>query len=147
MEGFYQHDYRPERVLVLEEDGIIQSMAAWFDTILDPGDGNRWKTGCLCAAATRPDARGRGYAGMLLKYVDFYLKEEVHCQAVLFLETDRNLCGFLEANGFRECFFRCPERFWTSGKNGCGGMLKWLYPGLEKRWDWSKIAYIGLGLH
>ena len=250
VDNFYQHYYRPERVLVLEEDGVIQSMTAWFDTVFDTADGNRWKTGYLYAVATHPDARGRGYAGMLLKYADFYLKEEAHCQAVTTVPADEGLHRFFGANGFRECFtHQCvtiksvsqaekehlesisPARYGElrekllkgqlhiaystdaleyqagccrvsggglyliekdgpvilcaegmadgrllikemlgaeqdvkaacdglmdtlpqccgtvriPGEGSCFGMLKWLYPGLEKCWDWSKTAYMGLG--
>ena len=43
VDNFYQNYYRPERVLVLEDDGVIQSMTAWFDTVFDTADGNHWK--------------------------------------------------------------------------------------------------------
>lgn len=250
VDNFYQNYYRPERVLVLEEDGVIQSMTAWFHTVFDTADGNHWKTGYLYAVATHPAARGKGYAGMLLKYADFYLKEEACCQAVTTVPAEESLHRFFAANGFRECFsHRCvtaasvrqfsgehlislsPVRYGelrekllegqmhiaypadaleyqagccrVSGgglylieKDGpvllcaegmadgqllikellgaerdvktvcdglmgtlprsCGtirmpgeeiyfGMLKWLSPGLEKGWDWSKRAYMGLG--
>lgn len=250
VDNFYDNYYRPERVLVLEEDGVVVSMTAWFDTVFDTGDGNRWKAGYLYAVATHPDARGKGYAGMLLKYADFYLKEEAHCQAVTTVPAEESLHRFFAANGFRECFtHRCvtaePVKALVSGtlkplspaeygmlreklldgqmhiaypsdaleyqagccrvsggglylieRDGpvilcaegmadgqllikellgreedckkvceellellplcCGtirmpgdaisfGMLKWLYPGLEKRWDWNKRAYMGLG--
>ncbi len=249
VDNFYQNYYCPERVLVLEEDGIIQSMTAWFDTMFDTADGNRWKAGYLYAVATHPDTRGKGYAGMLLNYADFYLKEEAHCQAVTTVPAEESLHRFFAANGFRECFtHRCvvmnpvknnkigsleslsPAQYgelrekllegrmhiaypfdaleYQAGccrisggglyliqKDGpvilcaegmadgqllikellgseqdckavleelsdalpicCGtvrmpgeeiyfGMLKWLYPGLEKSWDWSKRAYMGL---
>ena len=213
-------------------------------------DGNRWKTGYLYAVATHPDARGKGYAGMLLKYADSYLKEEAHCQAVTTVPAEEELHRFFEANGFRECFThrcvtvssvrqaegeclkplspaqygairekllagqmhiaypldalkyqegccrvsggglyglemggpvilcaegmsdgrllikellgaeqdvksvcdrltdllpRCCGIIRTPGKEVCFGMLKWLSPELEKCWDWSKRAYMGLG--
>ena len=76
VDNFYHNYYRPERVLVLEEDGLIQAMTAWFDTTLVTTDGNRWKAGYLYAVATHPDARGKGLAGALLKYADYYLKEQ-----------------------------------------------------------------------
>ena len=108
VDNFYHNYYRPERVLVLEENGVIQSMTAWFDTVFDTGDGNHWKAGYLYAVATHPDARGKGYAGMLLRYADLYLKEEVHCQAVTTVPAEESLHRFFGANGFRECFtHRC----------------------------------------
>ena len=83
-------------------------MTAWFDTVFDTGGGNHWKVGYLYAVATHPDARGKGYAGMLLRYADLYLKEEVHCQAVTTVPAEESLHRFFGANGFRECFtHRC----------------------------------------
>lgn len=260
VDNFYNNYYRPERVLVLEEEGVIQAMTAWFDTTLAMPDGNRWKAGYLYAVATHPEARGRGLAGALLKYADFYLKEEQHCQAVTTVPAEPSLHNFFAANGFRECFVlnqgtlepgdtnqpigdnplrpATPEEYGAvregllagiphiaypqdaltyqagccalSGGglyvgqtelgpvclcaegDGSGlmvfkellgggarrlvlphltrmfparrwmvrspmpddpqvsggwqfGMLKWLYPGLEGRWDWSSTAYMGLG--
>ncbi len=34
VDNFYQTYYKPERMLLLEEDGVVQSMTAWFDTQL-----------------------------------------------------------------------------------------------------------------
>lgn len=104
VDNFYHNYYRPERVLVLEEGGVLQAMTAWFDTTLAMPDGNRWKAGYLYAVATHPDARGRGLAGALLKYADFYLKEEQHCQAVTTVPAEPSLHNFFGANGFQECF-------------------------------------------
>ena len=32
VDNFYDTCYRPERMLMLEEDGVVQAMTAWFDT-------------------------------------------------------------------------------------------------------------------
>ena len=40
VDNFYQTYYKPERMLLLEEDGVVQSMTAWFDTqLVLPGEG------------------------------------------------------------------------------------------------------------
>lgn len=104
IENFYCSFYRPERMLVLLEDGELRAMTAWFDTELAAPDQNRWKTGYLYAVATHPESRGRGLAGALLKYADFYLREEQHCQAVTTVPAQPSLHDFFAANGFRECF-------------------------------------------
>ena len=45
VDNFYQTYYKPERMLLLEEDGVVQSMTAWFDTqLVLPGEGRR--VGC-----------------------------------------------------------------------------------------------------
>ena len=33
IDNFYHTDYEPELVLVLEEEGSIRAMTAWFDTV------------------------------------------------------------------------------------------------------------------
>lgn len=104
VDNFYHNYYRPERVVVLEEDGVVQSMTAWFDTDLVMPDGERWKAGYLYAVATHPGARGKGLAGALLKYADGYLKEEHRCRAVTTVPAQPSLHNFFGANGFRECF-------------------------------------------
>lgn len=39
VDNFYQTYYKPERMLLLEEDGVVQSMTAWFDTqLVLPGE-------------------------------------------------------------------------------------------------------------
>lgn len=252
LDNFYQTYYRPERVLVLEEEGAVRAMTAWFDTALAEPGRERWKAGYLYAVATHPDDRGRGLAGALLKYAAFYLREEQGCQAMTTVPAEPSLHRFFAQNGFRECFTHtrltpapapagaeppfpleplspeeygrmreellsgllhivypadalayqagccrlsggglylartaagpvllcaeggedgallvkellgCPEARalalpclktllpgWSGAARVPGpgtqfGMLRWLYPGLEARWDWSAEGYLGL---
>ena len=104
VDNFYRSYYRPERVLVLEENGVVQAMTAWFDTDLVVSARERDKAGYLYAVATHPDARGRGFAGRLLEYADTYLNKEQGCQAVTTVPAEESLHRFFGANGFRECF-------------------------------------------
>ena len=54
VDNFYQTYYKPERMLLLEEDGVVQSMTAWFDTqLVLPGEG-RFRAAYLYAVATDP---------------------------------------------------------------------------------------------
>ena len=58
LDNYFQTAYWPDHMLVLEEDGAVRSMAAWFDTnFCVPGRGMYW-TAYLYAVATRPDCRG-----------------------------------------------------------------------------------------
>lgn len=44
VDNFYHTYYKPERMLMLEEDGVVQAMTAWFDTtfaVLLPGSTGR----------------------------------------------------------------------------------------------------------
>ena len=53
VDNFYNAYYQPERVLLLEEDGVVQAMTAWFETTFAvPGQG-RYR-----AAYLRPGAGG-----------------------------------------------------------------------------------------
>ena len=104
VDNFYNNYYRPERVLVLEEDGVVQAMTAWFDTDFVVSEQERYKAAYLYAVATHPDARGRGFAGKLLQYADVYLNEVQGFQAVTTVPAQPSLHNFFGANGFRECF-------------------------------------------
>lgn len=104
VDNFYHNYYQPQRVLVLEEDGVVQAMTAWFDTTLVLSGGTTCRAGYLYAVATHPDARGKGFAGALLRHADTYLKEEQGCQAVTTVPAEDSLHRFFAAQGFRECF-------------------------------------------
>lgn len=114
VDNFYQTYYRPERVLVLEEDGLIRSMTAWFDTTFAvPGRG-RYRAAYLYAVATHPDCRGRGLAARLLADADGYFRG-LGIPAVTTVPAESSLHRFFGANGFRECF-RMAEGALTRGE-------------------------------
>ena len=88
--------------LVLLEDGQVQSMLALPEVTLTFPDGRSVKGGYVYALATRPEARGRGYAAQLLDYACQTLKDcladcilTVPAQPSLFSFFAR--CGFLPA--------------------------------------------------
>ena len=75
VDNFYRTYYKPERVLLLEEDGVVQAMTAWFDTVFAvPGRGE-YRAAYLYAVATHPQARGRGLAGRLLAGADGFFRD------------------------------------------------------------------------
>ena len=103
IDNFYRAYYRPERVLVLEEEGAVRSMTAWFDTVFAvPGRG-KYRAAYLYAVATHPDCRGRGLAGKLLAGADDYFRS-LGIPAVTTVPAEASLHNFFGANGFRECF-------------------------------------------
>lgn len=103
LDNFYNAYYQPERVLVLEEDGLVRSMTAWFDTtFVVPGQGE-YRAAYLYAVATHPDCRGRGLAAQLLDDADSYFNA-LSIQAVTTVPAQPSLHNFFRANGFRECF-------------------------------------------
>ena len=103
IDNFYRTYYRPERVLVLEEDGLVRSMTAWFDTtFVVPGKGS-YRAAYLYAVATHPDCRGRGLAARLLADADDYFRS-LDIPAVTTVPAQPSLHNFFGANGFGECF-------------------------------------------
>ncbi len=103
LDNFYSAYYRPERVLVLEEEGAVRSMTAWFDTtFVVPGLGE-YRAAYLYAVATHPDCRGRGLAGELLAGADGFFRS-LRIPAVTTVPAEPSLHSFFGANGFRECF-------------------------------------------
>ena len=107
VDNFYQTYYKPERMLLLEEDGVVQSMTAWFDTqLVLPGEG-RFRAAYLYAVATDPAARGRGLAGRLLAGADEYFRG-LAIPAVTTVPAEPSLHNFFGANGFRRVLYPVP---------------------------------------
>lgn len=103
IDNFYNTYYRPERVVVLEDEGGVRSMTAWFDTsFVVPGQGE-YRAAYLYAVATHPRCRGRGLAGKLLAGADEYFRS-LGIPAVTTVPAEASLHNFFGANGFRECF-------------------------------------------
>jgi GNAT superfamily N-acetyltransferase len=108
IDNFYRTYYRPERVVVLEEDGVVRSMTAWFATeLVLPGEG-RYRAAYLYAVATHPESRGRGLAGKLLSGTDDYFRT-LSIPAVTTVPAEESLHNFFGRNGFRECFTQTEE--------------------------------------
>ena len=103
VDNFYRTYYRPERMLLLEEDGEVQAMTAWFDTTFVVPERGRYRAAYLYAVATHPEARGRGLAGQLLAGADRIFREW-DIPAVTTVPAEPSLHRFFGRNGFRECF-------------------------------------------
>ena len=59
--NFYKNYYRPDRVLVLEVEGAVRAMTAWFSTVLSiPGKDQIFRAAYLYAVCVHPDWRGKG---------------------------------------------------------------------------------------
>jgi ribosomal protein S18 acetylase RimI-like enzyme len=99
---YFTNFYRPEEYLVLREDGRLRSMAGVLSLTLTEPDGRAVKAAYLYGVGTHPDDRGRGYAGQLLNYADFYLHGKRDC--LITVPADGPLHGFYEQFGFSECF-------------------------------------------
>lgn len=103
IDHFFQGYYAPERMLVLEQDGVVQAMTAWFDMPLVSAQGQKWESAYLYAVATHPDCRGKGFAGRLLAFADQWLGERGFA-CVTTVPARPDLHGFFGQNGFEECF-------------------------------------------
>lgn len=103
LDNFFNAYYAPERMIILEEEGLIRAMTAWFDTTFVIPDMGRYRAAYLYAVATHPDCRGRGLAGRLLAWADDHFRS-LGIPAVTTVPAEPSLHDFFAANGFRECF-------------------------------------------
>lgn len=103
IEHFFTRYYTPERMLVLEEEGAVLAMTAWFDMPLVSKNGARIPAAYLYAVATHPDCRGRGLAGRLLDFAGQWLAErDFACLTTVPARPDLHV--FFARNGFEEGF-------------------------------------------
>ena len=90
--------------LVLLEDGQLQAMLALPEVALNFSAGWRVKGGYIYALATRPQARGRGYAGQLLQYACQVLRSQ-GADCILTVPAQPSLFSFFAKNGFASAFY------------------------------------------
>ena len=110
VDNFYDTCYRPERMLMLEEDGVVQAMTAWFDTTFVVPERGEYRAAYLYAVATHPEARGRGLAGRLLSDADGFFRAW-GIPAVTTVPAEPSLHQFFGRNGFRECFVHGEQKY------------------------------------
>lgn len=100
---FYESCWKPEDMLLLLEDGKLASMLALLpEMIVFPG-GKTASSYYVYALATAPQARGKGYARQLLRYMDAFLRKRgVDC--VTTVPAEPSLHRFFAAVDFIPCF-------------------------------------------
>ena len=103
IDHFFDRYYTPERMLVLEQDGVVQAMTAWFDMPLVSAGGEEYPAAYLYAVATDPARQGRGLAGDLLSFADRWLREHGFA-CVTTVPARPDLHVFFGKNRFEECF-------------------------------------------
>ena len=111
LNNFFQCYYTPDRVLVLEIDGVIQAMTTWFPSTFVLPDGVRRRCAYLYAVATHPDQRGRGLATTLLAYCDDFLRN-AGFDGVTTVPARPDLHVFFGLHGFQECFVQSEAEFY-----------------------------------
>ena len=100
---FYEKFCTAEQVLVVENDGEIDSMAAVLPSTLQLPDGSEIPVGYIYALATNPYVQGKGHARQLLSYADQYLQEK-GMKAMVLVPASPSLHRFFSAMGMSECF-------------------------------------------
>lgn len=100
---FYEKFCTADRVLVVDDDGELNSMCAVLSTTLHFPDGTSVPVGYIYALATNPYFQGKGYARQLLKFADEYLQK--HGKKCLSLvPSNAGLHRFFDNIGLSECF-------------------------------------------
>lgn len=103
LDFFFEHCASYREMLILLEDSVLRSMLALLPMSVVSPEGERISSAYVYALATVSQARGKGYAKLLLHYVDFYLKERgVECVTVV--PAEESLHRFFASAGFCECF-------------------------------------------
>ena len=123
IDGFYANFCSPEQVLVVEEDGEVDSMAAVLPTTLRLPDGEIVPVGYIYALATNPFVQGKGHARHLLAYADQYLAGQ-GMKAMVLVPASPSLHKFFAALDMEECFAtRKIEILGSSLSQPKGGVL------------------------
>ena len=90
--------------LILKDGGKLCSMLALPEVSLTFGDGWSVKGGYVYALATASEARGKGYAALLLDYACTLLKER-RFDCILTVPAESSLFGFFGKNGYEPGFY------------------------------------------
>lgn len=100
---FHQKYCRPEQVLIVEEDGELNSMATMLEAKLHFPDGEVVSVGYVYALATNPYIQGQGHARQLLAFADEYLcSKGMKCLTIV--PASPSLHRYFENMGMSECF-------------------------------------------
>lgn len=101
--SFYRRCCRLEHTFLLREDGVLRTMIAAPLVTLCLPDGGAADAAYLYALTTDPEARGKGYGQMLLRYVDFYLTEH-RMDCVVLVPAEPSLFRFFRTAGYDAAF-------------------------------------------
>lgn len=99
---YFNKYYRPEEFLVLREEDELRAMAGLLNVTLTEPGGRTVKAAYLYGMGTHPEHRGKGFAGQLLNYADFYLHGKRDC--LVTMPAEPSLHTFYRKFGFCECF-------------------------------------------
>lgn len=103
VDTFYQNYCDHERVLVVEEDGELNSMLSVLDATFHLPDGESFPVGYIYALATNPYIQGKGHARQLLAYADEHL-QKMGKKCLTLVPASPSLHRYFESLGLSECF-------------------------------------------
>lgn len=115
---FYQKFCPVEQVLVVDEVGELDSMAALVARHRSPAVGTDIPVGYVYALATNPYMQGKGHARQLLKYADEYLQKRGDKAMILVPASPSPGNRFFETVGMDECFATRKVEFLASSLTG-----------------------------
>ena len=117
---FFQRFCSLDQVLVVDDEGEVDSMAAMLPGALALPDGQEIPVGYVYALATNPYMQGKGHARQLLKYADEFLRQRGD-KAMVLVPASPSLHRFFETVGMDECFATRKVEFLTSALTGDTG--------------------------
>lgn len=103
IEEFYDSCCKIEQTIVLKEDGVLRTVGALLPVSLCLPDGSTASAAYLYGMATDPEAQGKGFGQIFLKYVDFYL-EEHGFDCVVLVPEEPSLFRFFNMAGYQSAF-------------------------------------------
>ena len=98
IEEFYGSCCKIEQTIVLKEDDTLCTVGALLPVTLCLPDGSTAKGAYLYGMATDPDAQGKGFGQIFLKYVDFYLDEHFRHGTISAHPNENKATVFLQEN-------------------------------------------------
>ena len=114
---FYEKFCTADKVLIVDDDGELNSMCAVLSTTLHFPDGTSIPTGYIYALATNPYFQGKGYARQLLKFADDFLQKQ-GMKCLTLVPSNAGLHRFFDNIGLSECFATRKVEIPDSGLNG-----------------------------
>lgn len=115
---YFSAYYRPERALVLENEGKLCSMLLTFPNILMTGEGKEVPACYIYAFCTAPEARSRGYGRRLLAWAEEQAARQ-GCQLAVMVPGEASLFDFYETLGYRTIFFHREQVYTSTGATDC----------------------------
>ena len=117
---FFQKFCSIDQVLVVDDDGEVDSMAAMLPGAIQLPDGTEVPVGYVYALATNPYMQGKGHARQLLRSADDFLQKRGD-KAMVLVPASPSLHRFFEAVGMDECFATRKVEILTSALSGDTG--------------------------